>query len=155
MHSWVSIECLLKYLSFSNGYKKREFIHSQIKNIFIWISNSVKMRKILTAINSIEARLVHRFNEIEIFSVLDKFADMVISNCLIIPMRPMRQLLQIFNRIFPILQIAMIRKNFKIQNRRIELLHFAKISNKLPNGYRFHILNYFLILVRLITCEKK
>lgn len=109
---------------------------------------------ILTAVDGEEASLVGRLDEINVFPVADGFPHMIVSGRLVLPVRPMREILEILDCVLPVLVVSMIVENLEFQYRRVETFHFAEVSDEFPHSLRFHILDHFLILEGLIAREK-
>lgn len=109
----------------------------------------------LTTIESKKARSMRRLDYINILPISHNFLRMIMTNSMINPVRPMRQIFGIFHSVFPILQSPLIRCDFKVNNGWIQLLHFTEIRHKLPNFFRFCIFNDFLILVSLISRKEE
>lgn len=110
---------------------------------------------LLTAINTEEASLVSWTDEINIFPLPDDLSYVVMSGRKVLPEGPMWHVLDVFNYILPILVVAFIGENLKLENCRIQRFHFAKVSDIFPHRFRFHILDYFFNLVSLITRKEE
>jgi hypothetical protein len=111
------------------------------------------LARILTAVDGEEASLVRGLDEINVFPLAYGFPDMVGTGRLVLPVRPVRKILEILDRVLPVLVVSMIVENLEFQYRRIETFHFAEVSDEFPHSLRFHILDHLLVLEGLIASE--